>query len=119
MRMPSFARVPRLSQKLATLVQVVWYGLFLSMAVGNWPQMVFAQESCTIMHITNPSGTSTDSPSISTDSTHIASVYNSNLTGGNPDGSLEHFLFDITTNTFTPITNTTEGAAFAPATNFP
>jgi Tol biopolymer transport system component len=32
------------------------------------------------------------------------------LTGGNPDGSFELFLFNIATNTFTQITNTTGGS---------
>jgi hypothetical protein len=38
MRMIFSAKLPHLTQKLATLVQVVWYGLFVAMIVGSWPQ---------------------------------------------------------------------------------
>lgn len=45
-------------------------------------------------------------PTLSDDGRYIAFSSNRNLTGGNPDGNLEIFIFDTATSTFAQLTNT-------------
>ena len=54
--------------------------------------------------ITTQDGESSD-PSISADGTRIAFQTRQNINGGNPDGSLEIFLFDTITRVFIQITD--------------
>jgi uncharacterized repeat protein (TIGR01451 family)/uncharacterized repeat protein (TIGR02543 family) len=116
MSMTSFPSLPRLTQKLATLVQAVWYGLFVSLVIGSWPQTVLAQLSCTITQITNAQ-TFSEVPTISADGTRITFGSGADLTGGNPDGNEEIFLYNTSTGTFTQITSTTAGQSSTPTIN--
>jgi len=96
---------------------VVWVLGFVLM--GDRPQRVDAQSppaplSCSIGQITNTITGDGRSPSINADGTRIAFVSDADLTGENPDGNREIFLFDTTTATFTQITDTTEFRAGLP-----
>ncbi len=64
-----------------------------------------------ITQVTDTVTGSNNDPQLSGDGTRIAFRSTANITGGNPDGNLEIFLFDITTATFTQITFTT-GSSF-------
>src|SRR6266705_1488128 len=59
--------------------------------------------------VTNTTGGGNEFPVLSGDGTRIAFESNRDLTGGNADGNVEIFLFDMTTNSFTQVTNTTGG----------
>ncbi len=50
-------------------------------------------------------------PTISGDGTRIAFATRRSVTGGNPDGSIELYLYDIPTNRFTRLTNAPAAAA--------
>jgi uncharacterized repeat protein (TIGR01451 family) len=98
MRITSFTTLSGITQKLAPLVPVVWYGLFLGIVVWNWPQKVLAQLSCSVTQITDSSGISFNfNPSISSDGTRTAFV-----SGG------DIFLADNTTGTLTQLTSGAE-----------
>ncbi|WP_347257846.1 hypothetical protein [Methylocaldum sp.] len=58
------------------------------------------------------------SASISGDGARIAFVSGRDLTGTNPDGSLEIVLFDITTGAFTPVTDAAAGSSISPSISF-
>ena len=53
MRMTSFAALLHLTPRLATLVQMVWFGLFVAMLVVSWSPMALAQQACTLSQITH------------------------------------------------------------------
>lgn len=65
--------------------------------------------SDTTTQITDTSGTTNVSPAISADGSKIAFLSFADLTGGNADGNLELFVFDVGSSSFTQITATTGG----------
>src|SRR5919108_5520153 len=69
--------------------------------IGTGQRIAQARPTSSITQITNSTAGTNASPSISADATRIAFESSSNLTGGNPDGNQEIFLFDTTTRTFT------------------
>lgn len=79
--------------------------------------LLFDTTTGTFTQITNTIGGSSNFVSINADGTRIALASNQNLTGGNPDGNQEIFLFDTTTGRFTQITNTTGGGTGSPSIN--
>jgi Tol biopolymer transport system component len=89
------------------LLQAVCYGLLVCMLIGSWPQPVLAQLSCSVTQLTdNTPAFGIVTSRISADGTRIVFSSFANLTGGNPDGSTEVFLFDTPTSTLTQITST-------------
>lgn len=83
-----------------------------SNADGNNEIFLFDALSDTITQITNTQSIGADriffgneGPSIDASGTRIAFVSDIDLTGANPDGNTELFLFDIITNTLTQITH--------------
>jgi Tol biopolymer transport system component len=97
---------------------------------GNFEVFLFDTTTSTFTQVTNTTGSaiSSGSATISENGTRIAFYSNGNLTGGNPDGNNEIFLFDTTTSTITQVTNTRgapfplttpRSAAMAPASPFP
>ena len=100
--------VPPFMRRLILFAQIVWYSFFLSLVIGLWPQKVFAQLFCSSTQIT-PTSDISYGPSITADGTRIAFTSDGDLTGQNPDGSQETFVFNTTNSTFTQITNTTNG----------
>ncbi len=95
--------------RLATFV-------LLSILLFSW-QIASAQLVCTLTQITNTNVDFSSRPSINADGTRIAFHSFADLTGGNPDGNTEIFLFDTNSNTFTQITNTTSGSNDLPSIN--
>ena len=83
---------------------------------GNREVFLFDTTTTTFTQVTNTTGSASDSdsPAISGNGTRIAFISNADLTGGNPDGNREVFLFDTTTTTFTQVTNTTGSASDSP-----
>jgi uncharacterized repeat protein (TIGR01451 family) len=75
------------------------------MLLGVWPYTTKATSS-TIAPITSTTARFNDNPSISGDGTRIAFDSTADLTGGNPDGSREIFVYDTATG-FTQVTNST------------
>jgi Tol biopolymer transport system component len=78
---------------------------------------LFNTTTSAFTQITNTTGGDNTHPSINADGTHIAFASDRNLTGTNPDGNAEIFLFDTTTTAFTQITNTTGGDNTVPSIN--
>jgi uncharacterized repeat protein (TIGR01451 family) len=116
MRTTSSARLLHLRRGLARFVPAVCYAVFIGLVVGISPQTVLAQLSCTISQITD-SQTFSDVPWISADGTRIAFESGANLTGDNPDGNSEIFLYDTVSDTLTQITSTTAGQSSIPTIN--
>lgn len=88
-----------------------WLPLLGALLAGYCPQP--AEAEVTVTQITNTTGSSLfyqspdSSPSINADGTRIAFNSWSNLTGGNPDGSEELFLWTQGSG-FTQITNSSK-----------
>ncbi|MGH8071115.1 MAG: PKD domain-containing protein [Candidatus Entotheonellia bacterium] len=72
---------------------------------GGREIFLFDTTTSTFTQITSSTG-SNENPAINGDGTRIAFQSNADLTGGNPDGNYEIFLFNTPTNTLTQITNT-------------
>jgi len=77
------------------------------MLLGVWPYSTKA--TSTIAQITSTTGRFNDNPSISGDGSRIAFDSTADLTGGNPDGNREIFVYDRA-NGFTQVTNTAAAA---------
>ena len=75
--------------------------------LGVWPYSTKA--TSTIAQITSTTGRFNDNPSISGDGSRIAFDSTADLTGGNPDGNREIFVYDRA-NGFTQVTNTAAAA---------
>jgi len=84
---------------------------------GNFEIFLFDTTTSTLTQITNTVGGSSGFPSINATGTRIAFRSDRNLTGSNPDGNFEIFLFDTTTSTLTQITNTVGGSSGFPSIN--
>jgi Tol biopolymer transport system component len=54
-------------------------------------------------------------PSINAEGTRIAFAFRTDLTGGNPDGNAEVFLFNAASNSFAQVTNTVQPTNFQPS----
>jgi len=67
--------------------------------------------------ITFTTGASNFGTSISGDGTRIAFNSNGDITGGNPDGNQEVYVYDTLTSTFTQITNEIVGTSVNPSAN--
>jgi Tol biopolymer transport system component len=76
---------------------------------GNSEIFLFNVTTSTLTQITTTSGCNNGgaSTSLNADGTRIAFASSCNLTGDNPGGNFEIFLFNVTTNTLTQITTTT------------
>ena len=60
-----------------------------------------------IAQVTDTTGGGLTAPSLNGDGTRLAFGSNHNLTGGNADGNLETFLYDVGSGSFTQVTDTT------------
>ncbi len=78
-------------------------------ADGNIEIFLYDTTTNSFTQVTNTTGGGNEFPVLSGDGTRIAFESNRDLTGGNADGNVEIFLFDMTTNSFTQVTNTTGG----------
>ena len=76
-------------------------------ADGNREIYLYDSVSGGISQITNTIGGDNESPGISADGKRISFDSDRDLVGTNADGSTEVFLYDIPTNEFTQVTNTT------------
>ena len=105
-------RLPSFSADGTRIAFVSNHNLTGSNADGNGEIFLYNTITNTITQITNTMtpGEHNEFPSMNGDGTRIAFQANSNLTGGNADGSLEIFLYDTTTSTFTQVSNDTVGA---------
>jgi len=92
-----------------------------SNADGNDEIFLVDTTAGTLTQITNSTGgeplLENYSASINADGTHIAFVSGRDLTGSNPDSTLEIFLFNTVTNAFTQVTNATAGDSISPSIN--
>ena len=70
-----------------------------------------------IQQITDETSGDSEDSSINADGTRIAFQSDADITGGNPDGNIEIYLFDTTTGIFTQITDNTAGDSGAPSIN--
>ena len=78
---------------------------------GNSENFLFDTTTGVLTQITRTQGAGTvGQPAISSSGTRIVFDARENLTGMNPDGNAEIFLFDTTTGTLTQITRTVGGA---------
>jgi Tol biopolymer transport system component len=81
----------------------------LILVFGILATPVQAQVNCLFTQITETSEGENIKPGISEDGTRIAFSSSSDLTGENPDGNDEIFLFDTGSSSFTQITDSTGG----------
>jgi len=92
-----------------------------SNADGNDEIFLVDTTAGTLTQITNSTGgeplLENYSASINADGTHIAFVSGRDLTGSNPDSTLEIFLFNTVTNAFSQVTNATAGDSISPSIN--
>jgi len=90
-----------------------------SNADGNDEIFLVDTTAGTLAQITNTAGgeplLENYSASINADGTRIAFVSGRNLTGNNPDGTLEIVLFDTAASAFTQVTNATAGGSSSPS----
>ncbi|HYE36443.1 MAG TPA: hypothetical protein VEB01_13640 [Methylocaldum sp.] len=88
-------------------------------ADGNDEIFLFDATTGALAQITNSTGgdplLENYSASINADGTRIAFVSGRDLTGTNPDSSLEIVLFDAATGTFTQVTNAPAGSSISPS----
>ena len=85
---------------------------------GSREIYLFDTTTSSFTQITNgPAGTNSGEPSISADGNHIAFDSDANINGGNPDGNDEIYVFDITTFTFTQVTDEVAGDSTDPSIN--
>ncbi|MGB7293423.1 MAG: hypothetical protein WBD99_14705 [Thermodesulfobacteriota bacterium] len=73
------------------------------------PTLAQAQVNCLFTQITDTSEGDNIRPGISSEGTRIAFSSSNDLTGENPDGNDEVFLFDTSSSSFTQITDSTGG----------
>ena len=94
--------------------------LFSSFLLLNQNAEAQLELSCpmrAIEQITDETAGNSFSPSINADGTRIAFTSTADINGGNPEGSLEIYLFDTTTGIITQITDETVGSSFQPSIN--
>jgi Tol biopolymer transport system component len=86
-------------------------------ADGNLEIFVFDTTMGTVTQITHTTGDgpATAAPSTSGDGTRIAFSFAADLTGENPDGNVELFVFDLPTGSVTQATHTSAGFSSFPA----
>jgi uncharacterized repeat protein (TIGR01451 family) len=82
---------------------------------ANTEIFVYDVATSGISQVTFTTGSFSGSPSINGDGTRIAFESGINLTGGNPDGNREIFLYDTTTHTFIQLSDTTSGLNLVPS----
>jgi Tol biopolymer transport system component len=82
----------------------------VSFVFGGLPRLAQAQVNCLFTQVTDTSGGDNIKPDISADGARIAFSSPNDITGENPDGNDEVFLFDSGSSSFTQITNSTGGA---------
>lgn len=77
---------------------------------GN-PELFLFDTTTGLVQVTHTTtgGVTADKPSMNHDGTRIAFLSTADLTGDNPDGDAQFFLFDTTTHTFTQITHSGAG----------
>lgn len=78
-------------------------------ADGNREIFLFNTGADTFTQVTDTTGDGNSGPSISLDGTRLVFTSAADLTGDNPDGNREVFLFDADTGVTTQITDTTGG----------
>ena len=84
---------------------------------GNSEIYLFDTTTGIITQITDETAGGSFNPSINADGTRIAFSSNADITGGNPEGNFELFLFDTTTGITTQITFETAGDSRGPSIN--
>jgi len=115
--------------KFASNPSISGNGLFIAFASnadinggnpdGNFEIFLFDTTTGMFTQVTDTMGVGIFSgdPSVNADGTRIAFESRANITGGNPDGNEEIFLFDMTTGMFTQITDTMGGFNENPSIN--
>lgn len=76
-------------------------------ADGNVDLFSYELATGTLRQITRTSGIDVTRPTVNADGSKIAFAATQDFTGGNADGNPEIFLYDLNTDSFTQITNTT------------
>ncbi len=84
---------------------------------GNFEIYLFDTATGIFTQITDETVGNSLGPSINADGTRIAFHSDANINGGNPDGSLEIYLYDTTTGIFTQITDEMVGSSASPSIN--
>jgi len=84
---------------------------------GNSQIYLFDTTTGVITQITDEMAGNSFFPSINADGTRIAFFSSSNISGGNPDGIFQVFLFNTTTGIFTQVTDETAGVSDSPSIN--
>ncbi|MEW6145776.1 MAG: hypothetical protein AB1598_12240 [Thermodesulfobacteriota bacterium] len=81
---------------------------------GNREIFLFDRGTEIFTQITDTTGEDNIVPALNSDGTLIAFDSSADVTGGNPDGNREIFLYDADTDTFTQITDTVSGDSLVP-----
>jgi Tol biopolymer transport system component len=82
---------------------------------GNQEILLYNNQTGSFTQLTNTTGINNFNPAISGNGTRIAFESLHNLTGGNPDGNFEIFIYDTQAGSFTQVTDTTGGSNFSPS----
>ncbi len=77
---------------------------------GNFEIFVLDQVRNVFAQITNTTSGDSTGPALASDTARVAFVSDANLVGNNTDGNTELFLYDLQTDSFTQVTNTTGGS---------
>lgn len=81
---------------------------------GNFEAFLYDSATGHLTQITNTAGHGNVATSISGDGARIAVASNGDFTGGNADGNIETFLYDVWSGRFAQVTNTTGALGFIP-----
>jgi uncharacterized repeat protein (TIGR01451 family) len=77
---------------------------------GNFEIFVLDQVRNQFAQITNTTSGDSSGPALASDTARVAFVSDADLVGNNTDGNSELFLYDLQTDSFTQVTNTTGGS---------
>ena len=96
------------------MMTALWVWVFLLIGGHKvWAQLSPAPDTCPITQITDTIAGDAQYPALDADGTRVVFQSTADLTGENPDGNTEIFLFDMSSAAFTQITHTTKSTTQA------